>query len=106
MPTDLLEHAGVTYAVLTFYALPDDAWYVELSESVPAPPAWAAAPQAAARVPGRTLLLAVVPDEDPAREPSVELVGEEHTIPYEVLRWYLSFVDREVESARKALASR
>ncbi|MFE1285889.1 hypothetical protein [Streptomyces sp. NPDC058751] len=41
MPAELREHAGRHYAVQFHYALPDDAWAVELSEAVPAPTAWA-----------------------------------------------------------------
>ncbi|MFD8888877.1 hypothetical protein ACFV0H_41585, partial [Streptomyces erythrochromogenes] len=32
---------GRYYAIQFHYALPDDAWAVELSEAVPAPAAWA-----------------------------------------------------------------
>ena len=53
MPSEQLEHAGTRYAVQFTYALPDDAWYVELSEAVPAPAAWADIPHAAeAHLPG------------------------------------------------------
>jgi hypothetical protein len=36
MPYEESEHAGHRYAVQFTSALPDDAWYVELSEAVPA----------------------------------------------------------------------
>ncbi|GGW16592.1 hypothetical protein GCM10018980_20050 [Streptomyces capoamus] len=39
MPAELREHAGRHYAIQFHYALPDDAWAVELSEAVPAPTA-------------------------------------------------------------------
>ncbi|MEV6681642.1 hypothetical protein AB0N09_32935 [Streptomyces erythrochromogenes] len=48
-------HPDGAYAITTMYSVPDDAWYVELG-----------------LVAGqRNLVTAIVPDEDPAREPTV-----------------------------------
>jgi tRNA (Thr-GGU) A37 N-methylase len=43
---ELREHAGHHYAIQCHYALPDDAWRVELSEAVLAPASWAEIPGA------------------------------------------------------------
>lgn len=61
MPSEQLEHAGTRYTVLFTYAVPDDAWYVELSEAVPAPAAWADIPNTETHLPGPAFLTAVVP---------------------------------------------
>ncbi|MEU2611134.1 hypothetical protein ABZ570_06020 [Micromonospora sp. NPDC007271] len=104
MPWEQLEHAGTRYAVLFTYAVPDDAWYVELSEAVPAPPAWASSPDAETHLPGAALLTAVVPDEDLIRQPTIVVHPDsERVIPYEVMRWYLGKVAEEVERCRAAL---
>lgn len=47
---ELLVHTGRHYAIQFHYALPDDAWCVELSEAVPAPAAWAEIPNAETEV--------------------------------------------------------
>ena len=67
---ELRSHAGRHYAVQFHYALPDDAWHVELSEAVSAPDSWADFPGSAEQLPGAALLVAVIPDEDPDREPT------------------------------------
>ncbi|MET4647879.1 hypothetical protein ABZY10_14565 [Streptomyces sp. NPDC006539] len=90
MPAELREHAGRHYAVQFHYALPDDAWCVELSEAAPAPAAWAEIPDAETHLPGAAFLVAVVPDEDPDLEPTVRIHSpDEHVIPYEIMRWFL-----------------
>ncbi|MFJ5934444.1 hypothetical protein [Streptomyces sp. NPDC093071] len=68
------------------YSVPDDAWYLELD---------LAAVQ-------RNLITAIVPDEDPAREPTVCFNPHAtHTdIPYEVMRWFMHQVDEEVRTSR------
>lgn len=92
------------YAVQFMYAVPDDAWYVELSEAVPAPASWTDIPDAVTYLPGPALLLAVVPDEDPTREPTISIPRvEERDIPYEVMRWYLEKVTEEVDRCRTAM---
>jgi hypothetical protein len=58
---------------------------VELSEAVPAPAAWADIPDAETYLPGPAFLVAVVPDEDPAREPTIRIDStDEHAVPYEI----------------------
>ncbi|GAA4566492.1 hypothetical protein [Planotetraspora kaengkrachanensis] len=105
MPFEEFERAGARYAVQFTYALPDDAWYVELSEAVPAPAAWADIPNAKTHLPGPAFVTAVVPDEDPTREPTIHVHGDgkERAIPYEVLRWYMEKVSEEVERCRAGL---
>ncbi|MEU9083850.1 MULTISPECIES: hypothetical protein [unclassified Streptomyces] len=102
MPADLREHAGRHYAIQFHYALPDDAWAVELSEAVPAPAAWAEDPSERYR-PGAAFLVAFVPDEDPDAEPTVHIHShDEHVIPYEIMRWFMEQVADQVERCRIA----
>jgi len=101
----LREHAGRHYAVQFHYALPDDAWCVELSEAMPAPGEWTEIPNAATHLPGAAFLVAVIPDEDPAAEPTVHLHNhDDHVIPYEIMLWFMEHVAAEVERCRAALA--
>ncbi|MEU9074014.1 hypothetical protein [Kitasatospora sp. NPDC048538] len=102
--SELREHAGRHYAVRFHYALPDDAWCVELSEAVPAPASWAGIPGAETHLPGAAFLVAVIPDEDPDLEPTVHVHGhDEHVIPYEVMRWFMDLVAEQVARCRTAL---
>lgn len=95
---ELREHAGRHYAVQFHYALPDDAWAVELSEAVPAPAEWAEIPNAETHLPGPAFLVAFVPDEDPNLEPTVHIHShDEHVIPYEIMRWFMEQVAEQVE---------
>ncbi|MEU0394396.1 hypothetical protein ABZ208_16740 [Streptomyces sp. NPDC006208] len=67
--------------------LPDDAWYLELHET--------------AR--DAVLVVAIVPDEDPGREPTIcfdESAGH-HPVPHTVMRW---FVDESRGRSRTAAA--
>ncbi|MFI6104078.1 hypothetical protein [Streptomyces sp. NPDC051310] len=86
----LIEHGGRDYALQIMYALPDDAWYLELYD-VPR---------------HRLLALAIVPDEDPRREPTVcfhpgpDPDVEHHEVPYEVMRWFLDQVEAEIRTSR------
>ncbi|MEU8435237.1 hypothetical protein AB0F18_20400 [Streptomyces sp. NPDC029216] len=100
MPWELREHAGRHYAVLFHYALPDDAWAVELSEARPAP----ANPGAAVtHFPGPACLVALVPDEDPNLEPTVRVYSpDERVVPYEIMRWFMEQVADQVERCRIA----
>ncbi|MFB8029967.1 MULTISPECIES: hypothetical protein [unclassified Streptomyces] len=104
MPWELKEHAGHHYAVLFHYALPDDAWAVELSEAVPAVAEAAESPDATVtHLPGAGFLVALVPDEDPALQPAVRVWSpEEHVVPYEVMCWFMEQVADQVERCRTA----
>ncbi|MGW3636119.1 hypothetical protein ACWD7F_39585 [Streptomyces sp. NPDC005122] len=103
MPAELREHAGRHYAVQFHYALPDDAWAVELSEAVSAPAAWAENPSAERYLPGTAFLVTFVPDEDSDLEPTVHIHShDEHVIPYEIMRWFMEQVAEQVERGRIA----
>ncbi|MER6154773.1 hypothetical protein ABT147_04420 [Streptomyces sp. NPDC001868] len=96
--SELRDHAGIHYAIQFHYALPDDAWCVELSEAVPAPAAWAETHR-----PGVAFLVAVIPDEDPDLEPTVHIHShDEHVIPYEVMHWFMEHVAEQVARIRIA----
>ena len=100
---ELCHHAGRHYAVQFHYALPDDAWCVELSEAVPAPAAWAEFPITLTHLPGAAFMVAVIPDEDPSLEPAVHIhSSDEHVIPYEIMRWFMEQVADPVERCRIA----
>ncbi|MBT2492261.1 hypothetical protein J7E96_27875 [Streptomyces sp. ISL-96] len=100
MPWELREHAGRHYAVLFHYALPDDAWAVELSEARPAP---ANSDAAVTYFPGSACLVALVPDEDPNLEPTVRVYSpDERVVPYEIMRWFMEQVADQVERCRIA----
>jgi hypothetical protein len=104
MPWELREHAGRHYAVLFHYALPDDAWAVELSEAVPAPAGGGEDPGAAVTyVPGAAFLVALVPDEDPDLRPTVRVHSpDERVVPYEIMRWFMEQVADQAERCRIA----
>ncbi|KOG42453.1 hypothetical protein [Streptomyces resistomycificus] len=74
------------YTVTTLYSGPDDAWYVELDV-----------------VDGqRALVTAIVPDEDPTREPTVcfDPRGRHLDVPYRVMRWFMDLVEEEIRTSR------
>ncbi|MGC9376591.1 hypothetical protein [Streptomyces sp. MH13] len=79
-------HPDGDYAITAMYSVPDDAWYLELD-----------------RVAGqRNLVTAIVPDEDPAREPTVCFhphAGHED-VPYEAMRWFMHQVEEEIRVSR------
>ncbi|AZQ75017.1 MULTISPECIES: hypothetical protein [Streptomyces] len=79
-------HPDGDYAITTMYSVPDDAWYLELD---------LVAEQ-------RNLLTAIVPDEDPAREPTVcfNPHARHLDVPYEVMRWFMDQVEEEVRTSR------
>ncbi|GHH17844.1 hypothetical protein [Streptomyces lanatus] len=81
-----LPHPDGDYAITAMYSVPDDAWYLELD---------LVAEQ-------RNVLTAIVPDEDPAREPAVCVnpLGRSCDIPYEVMRWFMDQVTEEIRTAR------
>ncbi|MER7141570.1 hypothetical protein AB0L83_28300 [Streptomyces sp. NPDC052071] len=74
------------YSITTMYSVPDDAWYLELD-------------LVATR---RTVVTAIVPDEDPAREPTVcfDVHGDHLDIPYAVIRWFMDLVEAEIRTSR------
>ncbi|MFI6530261.1 hypothetical protein [Streptomyces uncialis] len=79
-------HPNGAYTVTTMYSVPGDAWHLELD-----------------LVQGqRTVVTAVVPDEDPAREPTIRLDphGRNLDIPYEVMRWFMDRVEEQVRTSR------
>ncbi|MGW2104676.1 hypothetical protein ACWCPX_44900 [Streptomyces olivaceoviridis] len=79
-------HPDGDYTITAMYSVPDDAWYLELD-----------------LVAGqRNLVTAIVPDEDPAREPTVCFnPNEPHVeVPYEVMRWFMHQVDEEIRTSR------
>ncbi|WP_225799287.1 hypothetical protein [Streptomyces sp. NK15101] len=81
-----IPHPDGRYAITTTYSVPDDAWYLELDE-----------------VAGqRTLVLAIVPDEDPGREPTVCFTsGDGHRdVPYAVMRWFMDQVAEDIRTSR------
>ncbi|BAU86300.1 hypothetical protein SLA_5422 [Streptomyces laurentii] len=81
------------YALTFHYSLPEDAWHVELDDL------------AAGR---RMVVTAIVPDEDPAREPTLcwdpAVAGRE--IPYDVMRWFMEHVEEEIRTSRAWMALR
>ncbi|MGW6707610.1 hypothetical protein ACWGDE_22345 [Streptomyces sp. NPDC054956] len=81
-----IPHPNGHYAITAMYSVADDAWYLELE---------LAAEQL-------HLVTAVVPDEDPAREPTVcfDPRGRHLEVPYEVMRWFMDQVDEEIRSSR------
>ncbi|MEV3929874.1 MULTISPECIES: hypothetical protein [unclassified Streptomyces] len=81
-----LLHPTGDHSITTMYSVPDDAWYLELD-------------LVATR---RALVLAIVPDEDPAREPTVcfDRTGEHLDIPYSVIRWFMEQVEAEIRTSR------
>ncbi|MFD9291336.1 hypothetical protein ACFWBV_24250 [Streptomyces sp. NPDC060030] len=74
------------YALTTMYSVPDDAWYLELD-------------LVAVR---RTVVTAIVPDEDPTREPTVcfDVHGDHLDIPYTVIHWFMNQVEAEIRTSR------
>ncbi|MFB7452894.1 hypothetical protein [Streptomyces sp. NPDC056194] len=84
-------HPSGRYGLTFLYSVPDDAWYVELDE-----------------VSGqRQLAVGVVPDEDPAREPTVSFhPRSERQIPYDVMRWFMDAMAEEIRTSRAWMALR
>ncbi|MGW5641067.1 hypothetical protein [Streptomyces sp. NPDC003832] len=82
----MVTHPSRDYAITAMYSVPDDAWYLELDLLRE----------------HRALVTAVVPDEDPRREPTVcfDPQGRHLDIPYEVLRWFMDQVADEIRTAR------
>ncbi|MFE5210681.1 hypothetical protein [Streptomyces sp. NPDC056600] len=76
------------YAITTMYSVPDDAWYLELD---------LVGTQ-------RAVVTAIVPDEDPAREPTVCFEARSPVkhldVPYAVMAWFMSVVEKEIHRSR------
>ncbi|MFD6279971.1 hypothetical protein ACFWFI_31050 [Streptomyces sp. NPDC060209] len=74
------------YSITTMYSVPDDAWYLELD-------------LVGIR---RMLVTAIIPDEDPAREPTMcfDSAGPHVDIPYPVMRWFIDHVEAEIRTSR------
>ncbi|MFF0751954.1 hypothetical protein [Streptomyces sp. NPDC004267] len=82
----VFRHPDGDYAITAMYSVPDDAWYLELD-----------------LVAGqRMLVTAIVPDEDPTREPTMcfNPHAEHMDVPYEVMRWFMHQVDEEIRTSR------
>ena len=79
-------HPDGDYAITVMYSVPDDAWYLELH---------LVADQ-------RALATAVVPDEEPEREPTLcfDPQGGHLDIPYQVMRWFMDQVEDEIRRSR------
>lgn len=79
-------HPDGDYTITAMYSVPDDAWYLELDLSAGQ----------------RNLVTAIVPDEDPSREPTVcfNPRGGHVDVPYEVMRWFMHQVDEEIRTSR------
>ncbi|MFI6874578.1 hypothetical protein ACIBL6_14155 [Streptomyces sp. NPDC050400] len=79
-------HPDGNYTITAMYSVPDDAWYLELD-----------------LVAGQhTLVTAIIPDEDPAREPTICFNPNQPQVEvsYEVMRWFMHQVDEEVRTSR------
>ncbi|MFH8787094.1 hypothetical protein [Streptomyces roseoverticillatus] len=81
-----ITHPGGDYAITVIYSVPADAWHLELE---------LVAEQL-------TLVLASVPDEDPAREPTMSFdAGGRHLhVPRDVMHWFMDRVDEEIRTSR------
>ncbi|MEU2181193.1 hypothetical protein [Streptomyces thermolilacinus] len=72
------------YRITRTYVLSDGAWRIELDHRD-----------------ARCLVTAVVPDEDPAREPSFHLFAPDgHDVPYDVMLWFMAEAADEVRVLR------
>ncbi|MEU8976625.1 hypothetical protein AB0D11_47120 [Streptomyces monashensis] len=58
-------------------------------------------PCAETHLPGAAFMAAVIPDDDPAPEPTVRIHSrDEQIIPYEIMRWFMEHVAEHVERCR------
>ncbi|MFC9706066.1 hypothetical protein ACFTWD_35865 [Streptomyces sp. NPDC056943] len=82
----MVTHPSRDYAITAMYSVADDAWYLELDLVREQ----------------RAVVTAVIPDEDPAREPTVcfDPQGRHLDIPYEVMRWFMDQVADEIRTSR------
>ncbi|MEV7001059.1 hypothetical protein AB0N62_25685 [Streptomyces sp. NPDC093982] len=81
-----IAHPNGDYTITTMYSVPDDAWYLELDHTTGQ----------------RNLVTAIIPDEDPEREPTVcfNSCGPHVDVPYEVMRWFMEHVEEEIRTSR------
>jgi hypothetical protein len=79
-------HPEGDYAITVMYSVPDDAWYLELHPVTDQ----------------RALVTAIVPDEDPVREPTLcfDPRSGHLDLPYEVMRWFMDQVEAETRTSR------
>ncbi|MFD7876050.1 hypothetical protein ACFV5G_18430 [Streptomyces sp. NPDC059766] len=82
----MVTHSGRDYAITAMYSVSDDAWYLELDLVREQ----------------RAVVTAVIPDEDPAREPTVcfDPRGRHLDIPYEIMRWFMDQVADKIRTSR------
>ena len=102
--SELREHGGRHYAVVANHSLPDDALFIELNETVPAPVPGAVVPDAPRYVADEVFLWAVVPDEDPSLEPTIRFrSADKHVVPFEIVCWFMEEVAGWVQRCRAAM---
>ncbi|MFE6049355.1 hypothetical protein ACFQ6N_01195 [Kitasatospora sp. NPDC056446] len=82
----MVTHPSRDYAITVMNCVSDDAWHLELDLVREQ----------------RAVAIAVVPDEDPAREPTVcfDPQGRHLDIPYEAMRWFMDQVAEEIRTSR------
>ncbi|WP_410586827.1 hypothetical protein [Amycolatopsis sp. lyj-23] len=81
------KHAGRYYGVQFMYAVPDDAWFVELSDVTS----------------GSVIMIGVVPDENLTVEPAVRVCAPAgHCVPFEVMAWFMEKIAEEIARSRPA----
>ncbi|MFD9592001.1 hypothetical protein ACFWA9_04485 [Kitasatospora sp. NPDC059973] len=82
----MVTHPNRDYAITAMYSVSDDAWHLELDLVRE----------------HRAVVTAVIPDEDPAREPTVyfDPQGRHLDIPCEVMRSFMDQVADEIRSSR------
>ncbi|MFJ4188993.1 hypothetical protein [Kitasatospora sp. NPDC089509] len=75
-----------THTITSGYSVSDDSYFLELVGVAD----------------GRTLLIATVPDEDPAREPTISVDPrlQPTEIPYAVMRRFMRQVEEEIATVR------
>ncbi|MCC3761731.1 hypothetical protein K3N28_01415 [Glycomyces sp. TRM65418] len=98
------EHKGVQYAIEVGYLGDEEAWMLELSEARHAPESWSESFKTVPWLPGEAFLMALVPDEDLDREPSLHLFGPNgKELPHAVMLWFMEVVAEEVARCRANL---
>ncbi|MFJ4094072.1 hypothetical protein ACIPYS_21035 [Kitasatospora sp. NPDC089913] len=82
----MVVHPSRDYAITAMYSVSEDAWHLELDLVREQ----------------RAVMTAVIPDEDPTREPTVcfDPRGQHLDIPYQVMRWFMDQVAEEIRTSR------